>query len=174
MSRSAVARIVGLAVLLGVALGLVWALLAPPAPAAVADDGRVVLVDPQSADGFDPVGLFLTLTLATGVLGGLAVWAWRSQRGPRVLIVSTLAGGVGAGVAAAVGMLVVGLRYDGPVAAAEPGSLVDGAPGLGSWAVVLAAPLGVALTQTLLVALGGSDDLGRGADDSRPGGASVQ
>lgn len=154
---------------LGVVVGAVWAWVARSVPVGVLDDGSTVVLDPQSSAGFGPMGLFVALTLGAGLVTGVAVWRWRRWRGPTVLLAATGGGVVAATIAALVGLALVELRYSGVVDAAAAGTVVSGPPSITTWAVVLAQPLGVALAQTVLVALSRREDLGSGRVSAEPG-----
>jgi len=79
-------RVAGVVAALGVPLGLLWALLAPPVLVRVVADGRVAPLLGESEHRFDALGVFLLFALAIGVLAGTGAWMVRTRRGPAMLL----------------------------------------------------------------------------------------
>jgi hypothetical protein len=147
--------------LVGVVLGVAWALVAPGLPTVVAADGTTAAVNPESRSRFDPVALFVLSGLVVGLLSGALSWLWRRWRGTVVLVAVVAGSLASASVAEVVGLVVANLRYSGGVGSAAVGSTVVSAPELGTWTPVLAQPFGAALAYALAVAFTGHADLGR-------------
>ncbi len=99
----------------GVVVGGLWAWLAPPIHGVVALTHRGERVHDYLGDEADHffVAAFLVLGLlnVVAVVASVLVWQWRTHRGP-AMVVALSTGVVGAGaVTAAVGALLVHLRY---------------------------------------------------------------
>jgi MFS family permease len=92
---TALSAVLGLA-LLGAALGLLWARLAPRLEFRVVEPGRAVPVLPEAEEYVAADGRFVLITLAAGALAGLVCWLLRGSRGPLVLAALALGGLLGA------------------------------------------------------------------------------
>jgi len=112
--RAALTVVAGLA-LTGVAVGALWAWLAPPVHGVVAltkGGERVRAHLGSEADHF-----FVSAFLVVGMLCGVAVvaavlvWQWRAHRGPLMVTALAIGSAVAAGVAAGVGAVLVHWRY---------------------------------------------------------------
>lgn len=145
--------------LLGVVLGALWSLLAPPQRARVLPD-QVVPLTGESYHRFDDLAIFLLLCLGAGLCTGLGAWSLRHRRGPVVLVATLLGSLVAAWLAMRVGLVLAESRY----ALSDPprvGTVVERAPRLESAWAVLAWPLTAALAYGGIAAWNGQDDLGR-------------
>ncbi|APU14026.1 putative DUF2567 family protein [Actinoalloteichus sp. GBA129-24] len=146
--------------LLGLPLGWLWSVLAPPMQVRVLSDGALIPLSMESYHRFDAIAVFVLLGAALGVLTGMACWLLRQRRGPLTALAV-----VGGSVLAAWLAMRTGLSF---AASAHPlgdqisaGMTLVRAPGLDSpWAMV-AQPLGAALAYGLATAWNGEDDLGR-------------
>ncbi len=154
-------RVAGVVAALGVPLGLLWALLAPPVLVRVVADGRVAPLLGESEHRFDALGVFLLFALAIGVLAGTGAWMVRTRRGPAMLLGVLVGAFLASALGAWTGRLAATAHYAGVLLAAAPGTTVARAPALESAWVVVAAPFAVALTWATLVACTHADDLGR-------------
>ncbi|MFL6129805.1 MAG: hypothetical protein ACJ73E_12155 [Mycobacteriales bacterium] len=92
---TAVAALVGLAAL-GAALAVLWVRLAPRLEFRVVEPGRAMPVVPEAEEYVAADGRFVLLTLAAGVVAGLAFWLLRGSRGPVVLAAVAFGGLLGA------------------------------------------------------------------------------
>ncbi|MFC4000823.1 DUF2567 domain-containing protein [Prauserella oleivorans] len=147
--------------LLGIPLGLLWAVLAPPQRERVVRAGaEPVPLQLESWHRFDDLAIFLLIGLATGILVGVAVWLLRERRGPVVLIAAALGSLLSAWLAMRLGLAFAESRYaiDSPPAL---GDVVERAPRLESaWALV-AQPFTTVLAYGFLATWNSRDDLGR-------------
>ncbi|MEE3852493.1 DUF2567 domain-containing protein [Gordonia sp. LSe1-13] len=153
---AALAAVAGAIVLLGVVVGVLWAVVTP------ALTGRVVSADsaivPATAFGseFAAVGTFALLLFGYGIIAVLIGWiacrAWRGPVGFVVVAVATVAGSI---VAAVAGTWMADWRFDDPRAMpvgstfyVVPDLWLDGAVrgGFGGgWVLFVCAPLAAAL-----------------------------
>ncbi|ASO19479.1 hypothetical protein AHOG_09175 [Actinoalloteichus hoggarensis] len=146
--------------LLGLPLGWLWSVLAPPMRLRVLSDGTLIPFSMESYHRFDAIAVFVLLGAALGVLTGMACWLLRRRRGP-----VTAFAVVGGSLLAAWLATRTGLSF---AASAHPladqisaGMTLVRPPGLDSpWAMV-AQPLGAAFAYGLATAWNGEDDLGR-------------
>lgn len=158
-------RVLWVVVALGVPLGLLWALLAPPQVVAVvagagAEQVRMVPLDGQNEQRFAAMGTFLLFGLATGILVGAALWLLlRQRRGPVVLLAGIVGSMAATLLAAQIGVSFAEWRY--PLDPAVPGAIVVRPPVLESLWVVIAPPFAVAMTYAIGVAWNGREDMGR-------------
>jgi Protein of unknown function (DUF2567) len=145
--------------LLGMGVGWLWSVLAPPQRMLMRSDGPVPLPT-ESYHRFDDLAVFLLLCLGAGVATGLGVWFLRERRGPVIMLAAVL-GSVGAAwLAMTFGRGQADGRY---TVSGTPnvGDIVEKAPMLESaWAIV-AWPLTTAMVYGILAAWNGLDDLGR-------------
>ena len=148
--------------LLGLLVGWVWSLLAPPERVLVVnskDNPLVPLLD-ESAHRFDDLAVFAMLGLGVGLIIGSAVWLLRERRGPVILLGAVLGSFLGAWLAMQVGVSFAGSHY-AVTGTPNIGDVLNRAPILESGWVVLAQPLTMALAYGVLAAWSGRDDLGR-------------
>ncbi|WP_410568900.1 DUF2567 domain-containing protein [Amycolatopsis sp. cmx-4-61] len=142
-------------------LALAWALLAPPERVRIVDaDGTQGPLELESWHRFDDLAVFGFLALGLGIVAGVVVWLLRERRGPVVFLAAVL----GVTLAAALAKLIgVGWANAFYVISTPPtlGSVIELAPRLESWWVLLTGPLGVSIAYTLLATWNGRDDLGR-------------
>jgi hypothetical protein len=157
-------RVLGAVAVLGLPLGWLWSRLAPAEIASVVTDpgtGEIGLAPllGQSEHRFDAMATFVLFGLAAGVLTGVALWLWRSRRGPVVLVGAALGSLVAAWLAMHFGLWLVGWRY--PQADPHLGDVIIRAPVLASAWVIVVQPFGVAVSYSLAVSWHGGEDLGR-------------
>ena len=189
--RAIVAAALGVAAT-GVALGGLWAWIAPPIHAVVAITraGERVhdYLGPESQHFFDAPGLLLGLLTVLAVVGSVLVWQWREHRGPAMVVGVSLGMVAAAAIAAATGALLVGLSYGAvnfdavPLSGKPSVAYVSQAPPVFfgrlplQVALTLMWPAGVAaLVYALLAAADARDDLGgRPVADRRPHAPPVQ
>ena len=146
--------------LVGLPIGWLWALLAPPQNVVVQADASLVPVTGESYHRLDGLMLFVLVGLGVGLLTGIAVWMLRERRGPVVMVAATLGSVVAAYLAQRTGLGAAGRRYALDAAPAV-GDLIALAPVLETSWGLLAWPLGAALAYGCLAAWNGLDDLGR-------------
>ena len=112
--RAAVTVAVALTVA-GAAVGAVWAWLAPPVRGVIAltrDGDRIRAYIGNEGDHFFVAAFLLVgMMCAVAVIGAVWVWQWRAHRGPMMAAALAVGCAVGTGAAAAVGALLVRLRY---------------------------------------------------------------
>jgi hypothetical protein len=161
----------------GVAIGGLWAWIAPPIRAVVAITraGERVhdYLGTESEHFFDAPCLLLGLLTALAVVGAVLVWQRREHRGPAMVLGLSLGTVVAAAAAAGTGALLVWLRYGAlnfdavPLSGSPAVAYVTQAPpvffslDLPQLAVTLMWPAGIAaLVYALLAAADARDDLG--------------
>jgi hypothetical protein len=154
--------VLGAVALLGLPLGALWSALAPPefvarSPLAPVPGGVLPFVG-QSEHRFDAMATFLLLGLAAGVLTGAALWLWRRQRGPLVLLAAVLGSLIASWLAMRVGLWIVAAGYPD---LASTGAPFPRPPVLQSRWVVVGQPFGVAVAYSINTAWNRRDDLGR-------------
>ncbi|SEF33729.1 Protein of unknown function [Amycolatopsis pretoriensis] len=153
--------VLGTLSLLSFPLAFAWSRLAPPERVRiVAADGTQSPLELESWHRFDDLAVFGLMTLGLGIVVGIVSWLLRERRGPVVLVAAVL----GVALASALAMLLgVGWANSHYTIASAPalGSVVELAPRLESWWVLLTGPLGVTISYSLLVTWNGRDDLGR-------------
>lgn len=154
-------RVLGAVALLGLPLGALWSLLAPPEFAARSPQARlpggVLPFVGQSEHRFDDMAIFLLLGLAAGVLTGAALWLFRRLRGPVVLLAGVLGSLIAAWLAMRAGLWLVAARY--PDLSGTPAPFPR-APVLESGWVIVGQPFALAVTYSITTAWNRSDDLG--------------
>ncbi len=187
VSRGRAAVTVGLALAAaGAAVGASWAWLAPPIHGVVAltrSGERVkAYLGAESDHWFTSAFLVVGMLSVVAVVAAVAVWQWKSHRGP-VMVAALAVGAVAAaGTAAGVGTLLAHLRYGSvdiagaPVSEQQRVSYITEAPSVffGHSAAQIAAtllfPAAVAATVYLLAAVASSrDDLGAWPPVEYPG-----
>lgn len=146
--------------LLGMAVGWLWSRLAPEQLSAVVEGGDVVPLRTESYHRFEDLVLFLLLSLAAGLVTGVAVWMLRERRGPVVMLAATGGSALAAWLATQVGVSWAEARY-AITAAPQVGDVIAVAPRLESAWVILAWPLATALTYAVAASWNGELDLGR-------------
>lgn len=141
--------------------GGVWGLLAPTQKSLVVPGDDPIALTGESMHRFDAVAIFACVGLVAGLLSAAAVWRWRAVRGP-VILVALLAGSLaGAWLMSWFGEQVAGWihpRPDNPPVR----TVVELAPVVDGWTVLLIQPLLAGLVVLLLSALSTSEDLGAG------------
>ncbi len=112
--RAAVIVVVALAVT-GVAIGALWAWLAPPIHGVVAltkGGDRVRAYLGNEADHFFVAAFMMVgMVCATAFVAAVLVWKWRAHRGPTMVAALGLGAAAAAGAAAGVGAALVHWRY---------------------------------------------------------------
>ncbi|NKY52883.1 DUF2567 domain-containing protein [Nocardia vermiculata] len=147
--------------------GAVWAMLAPTETVLVVEPGAAAALTGESTHRFDAVALFACVGVVSGLLSAAAVWRWRSVRGPLMwgaLLVGSLGG---AWLMSWFGEQVAGWIHPGshnpPV-----GTVLELAPTVEGWTVLLLQPLMAGLVVMVLSALSTSEDLGRRSATTGP------
>lgn len=143
---------------IGVPVALLWMALAPPEVARVVEGGVSEPLVGENEHRFDGLAIFVLLTLAAGVLAAVGLWMLRDLRGPVTLLTAVGGSMLAGAVAVSLGEWLADQRYDG---SGEAGQLVDLAPEIASWWVLLAMPLGLSLTYATLTACTTAPSLGR-------------
>ena len=114
LKRAAVSVVVALA-LTGVAIGALWAWLAPGIHGVVAltkDGDRVRAYLGNEADHFFVASFMMVgMVCAAAFIAAVLVWKWRAHRGPVMIAALGLGAGAAAGAAAGVGAALVHWRY---------------------------------------------------------------
>ncbi|HWD06437.1 MAG TPA: DUF2567 domain-containing protein [Amycolatopsis sp.] len=147
--------------LLGIPLGWLWSLMAPPQrERVITPDGQRVPLELESWHRFDDLAIYGFLALAAGLVIGLAVWLLRERRGPVIFLAAAAGAALAAWLGTQVGVAFVNAKYgiDTPPAL---GAVISVAPRLESGWIWLAAPLVTSLVYALLAAWNGRADLGR-------------
>ncbi|WP_007026278.1 DUF2567 domain-containing protein [Saccharomonospora iraqiensis] len=146
---------------LGIALGRLWASLAPARRMrVVADDGRLATLPLEGWHRFDGLAMFLLLGLAAGLVTGVALWLLRSRRGPVLLLGAVVGSLLSAWLALRTGVAFADAAHTVP-GTPRIGSVVARAPVLETAWVVLAQPFGAAVSYGMAAAWNARDDLGR-------------
>ncbi|MEV6562447.1 DUF2567 domain-containing protein [Nocardia sp. NPDC051756] len=156
------AVIVAVAVIVVSALGGVgWGLLAPTEQLFVVEPGRGAVLTGESVHQFDAVAMFVCFGAVIGVLSAVAVWRWRSERGPLLQLGLLVGSVVGAVVMARLGEQVAewyhARPHDPPV-----GQIVELPTEVGTWLALIVQPLLASLLVLFFAALNSSEDLGTG------------
>lgn len=149
------------AALLGLPLAWIWSRIAPAIPGALDSSGHPTpLPAPYSYHRFDDLAIFMLMGLAAGLATGIALWMLRSRRGPTIMLAGVLGSAIAAWLAMRTGVsFAAGLHTLST--APKPGAVFDIAPRIETSWVLLAQPLGCAVTYGLLAAWNGMNDLGR-------------
>ncbi len=146
--------------LLGLGVGWLWSVLAPPQRKVITQDGTAASLTDESYHRFDDLVIFTFLCLAAGIVTGVAVWYLRERRGPVVMAAAVVGSAVGGWLAMLVGKAWAEGRWPVP-ASVRPLDVVPSAPVLESPWGIMAWPLMTALAYGILAAMNGMDDLGR-------------
>ncbi|WP_174184654.1 DUF2567 domain-containing protein [Nocardia barduliensis] len=146
--------------------GAGWGLLSPTERLLVVEPGRGVALTGESAHQFDALALFVLVGAVLGLLSALAVWRWRSARGPLLQLGLLFGSVVGAVVMAGAGEQVAAWLHprphDPPV-----GQIVALPIELGSSLALIVQPLFASFVMLFLAALSTSEDLGSGRGTAR-------
>ncbi|GHF06953.1 hypothetical protein GCM10017786_45710 [Amycolatopsis deserti] len=145
---------------LGIPLGWVWSLLAPPERVRVFDGGQLIPLQLESWHRFDDLAIYTLLGLGAGVVTGVAVWMLRERRGPVIMIAAVLGGLLAAWLGVQMGVAFANSAY-AVTTTPNVGEVIERAPRVESMWVLVAQPLGTALAYGLLAGWNGRDDLGR-------------
>ncbi|CAM3931448.1 DUF2567 domain-containing protein [Smaragdicoccus niigatensis] len=162
--RRAVSRILAGVLIVNMLAGVAWAFIARPVRFVIVDNGLGQSLDGESANEFGAIGWFALISAVLGLVLAVAAWSYRGQRGIPLLYVIIATCALGSLSMAAIGELIVRLRYpivDDP----KIGAVVSIAPKIfdGTIPVVLALePLIAAVVIFVMAALSPFDDLGSG------------
>jgi hypothetical protein len=146
--------------LLGLAVGWVWSLLAPPQRMLVYTDGQAYPLTNESYHRFDDLVIFMFLCLAAGIVTGVAIWYLRERRGPVMMLAAVGGSAIAGWLALTVGKAWATDRWPLPTNV-KPDDVVTAPPVLESGWALIAWPLMTALAYGILAAMNGMDDLGR-------------
>lgn len=146
--------------LVGILLGWVWSMLAPPQRLQVITGGQLYPLPEESYHRFDGIAIFVLLGMAAGLLVGAAVWLLRNRRGPVVMLAAVAGMVLASWLATNMGPSFANSRYE-LTGTPKVGEIVVQAPAIGSSWVLLAGPFAVALAYGSLAAWNGMPDLGR-------------
>ncbi|MCO5999612.1 hypothetical protein [Actinoallomurus rhizosphaericola] len=153
-SRIRIGLLAALAItVLGVPIGLLWVAIAPRTAYQVSG-GKGLLADPETETLIAADGWFAVLTVAAGLLCGVAAYVLAGRLGEQGLLVGIAAGGLAAAIVAwRLGHLVGQSGYRHALRTAGDGTLVHAPLGLHAYGVVLAWPLTAVVVFGLLEAL---------------------
>jgi hypothetical protein len=153
-SRIRIGLLAALAItVLGVPIGLLWVAIAPRTAYQVSG-GKGLLADPETQTLIAADGWFAVLTVAAGLLCGLAAYVLAGRLGELGLLPGIAVGGGAAAVVAwRLGHLIGQGAYDHALRTAHDGTLVHAPLGLQALGVVLAWPLTAVVVFALLEAL---------------------
>ena len=146
-------------VVVGAVGALVWGFAAPPEHLIVVAPDRGAALTGESAHQFDSVAIFACIAAAIGILTAAAVWQWRAVRGPVLFAGLLIGSGAGAATMYFAGELVARLRFphvDSPAV----DQIIAVAPTVGTYVVLLVAPLLTSFTVLVMAAVSPRDDLG--------------
>lgn len=152
--------VLSLVALLGLPMGWLWSRLAPPQETELSSTGKLSPVLLEGDHQFDALGVFLLLGLAAGVLTGSVLWLLRTRRGPVVLLAGVLGSLLAGWLAIQTGVSFAAGLYPVP-AKPRVGDLIEVAPEIATWWVMLAQPLALSLVYGVAASWNGLDDLGR-------------
>ena len=145
--------------------GGVWGLLAPTEKLLVVEPGSGAPLTGESNHRFDALAIFACVGLVAALLSATAAWRRRAGRGPIMLAGLLLGSLAGAWLMAWFGERVAGWIHPRPHNPPVR-TIVDLAPTVEGWTVLLLQPLLAGLVVLVLSALSTSEDLGSGR--SRP------
>ncbi|WP_227982945.1 DUF2567 domain-containing protein [Nocardia spumae] len=147
--------------------GGVWGMLAPTEKVLVVEPGSGAALTGESTHRFDAVAIFACVAIVAGLLSAAGVWRWRAVRGPLMLAGLLIGSLAGAWVMSWFGEQAA--RWIHPRSHNPPvHTIVEMAPTVDGWCVLLLQPLVACLVVLVLSALSTSEDLGSGR--SRPAG----
>ncbi|RMI43568.1 ABC transporter permease [Streptomyces triticirhizae] len=156
---------VPVALLTGVALGLLWVWRAPRVPLVLRGED-VLLANSEGQQAIAADGVFLLLGLGVGAVTGLVTFLVRRAGGVGVVVGLALGAGLGAWLAWQLGMML-GPTDDvvGRIAELEQNEVFDAPLELSAKSVLLGLPFGALLIHLLCVAgFGPRDERARPAD----------
>jgi hypothetical protein len=162
---TALATVAALA-LLGAALAPLWVRLAPRLEFRVVEPGRAVPVVPEAEEYVAADGRFVLITLAAGLVAGLACWLLRGSRGPLVLAALALGGLLGAVVTWRLGVWL-GPGYH-PQDLQDVGRTVAQPLELRARAALVVEPIAAVLVYLLGAGFTVHNDLGVDPEEPRP------
>jgi hypothetical protein len=152
------ALVTGILLVLGAALGPVWAAWSPPGPLAAVQSAGLQADESEAWAASD--ARFALIVAVVGLLAGLAGWWLRAARGPALALALTVGGIGGAALTDWVGYLV---RGSGPTfrCGSDTGKCIEHLPlRVHMPALLLLEAMLAALVYGLLVAFTAHDDLG--------------
>jgi hypothetical protein len=161
------AAVVGVLAVLGAALAPLWVQLAPRLAFRVDRPGRALPVVPEAEEYIGADGRFVILTLAAGVLAGLACWLVRRSRGPLVLLALAVGGLAGALVTWWLGTRI-GTGYQ-PADLQQVGKIIYQPLVLRAKSALVVEPVAAVLVYLLAVGFTARNDLGRSRVSSGSG-----
>lgn len=122
-ARAALTVVVGL-VAAGIAVGALWAWLAPPIHGLVAltlsGDRITAYLGSESENWFTSAFLIIGMLAVLAVVAAVLLWQWRAHRGPAMVAALAVGGVAAAAVAVGVGALTANWRYGTVDVAAAP------------------------------------------------------
>jgi hypothetical protein len=147
--------------LLGLPLGWLWSILAPPQRMRVISTTESpVPLELESWHRFDDLIIYVLLSFGAGLVVGAVVWLLRQRRGPVILFAAV----AGSALSAWLGTLLATAFANGRYEITTPpalGDVVTQAPQISSLWVLLAQPFAAALVYGFFTLRSGQDDLGR-------------
>ncbi len=166
--KRAVGQVLAGSIVLSLLGGVAWAFIAKPTRFVVVSDGMGQAVNGDNVNEFGAIGWFALISVLAGLALSSAAWMrLRVRRGIGLLVAIVVAAFLGSLTTAALGELIVRLRY--PLADNPPiDSVVSFAPQILYVSadylpvVLILEPLGAAVTILVMAALSPFDDLGTG------------
>jgi hypothetical protein len=140
----------GVVVLLGAPLGLLWSAVGPHSHAVV-EAGGAYLADAQTEVFIAGDGWFLGLTILAGVVCGVLAWLVGRSAGPFVVVALAVGGLVAAYVASKVGVRIGQDALQSAVQSGRPGTYTSNIA-LQTKAALVGWPLGAVAAFAVLVA----------------------
>jgi uncharacterized membrane protein YgdD (TMEM256/DUF423 family) len=146
-------------VVVGAIGALVWGFAAPAEHLIVVAPDRGAPLTGESMHQFDAVAIFACIAAVIGILTAAAIWQWRAVRGPVLYAGLLIGSAVGAATMYVAGELVARLRFP-HVDAPAVDQIITVAPTVGTYVVLLIAPLLTSFTVLAMAAVSARDDLG--------------
>ncbi|GAA3691161.1 DUF2567 domain-containing protein [Gordonia hankookensis] len=165
--------VIGVVVLLGSVVGMIWAEVTPAMSGRVVDADSALIPAGEFPEEFAGVGTFALLLFGYGVVAVVIAWfasrRWRGPLGFGAVVISTVIGSL---LAAWVGTMVADWRFDDP-RSSPVGSTFEVVPDLwldgavrggiaGPWVLFVSAPLAASLVYLGLALASRHGDLGVG------------
>lgn len=163
-AQRAASGVIAGSLVVGVAVGVVWALVVPGEQLVMLGSGRLAILPGEDVHRFDAAAMFACLGVAVGTLTAAAAWTARASRGVVLLAAIVVGASLGTAASAVVGLGVQGLRF-ADASEVQASQIVATAPGLATWWMLLFAPLSAAVVVAVLALLSPRDDLGVGDSD---------
>jgi hypothetical protein len=152
--------IAAVAVLLGVAQGIVWSRIAPGQQVLVYQDGSYVSLPTADYHPFDGLAIAAFAGAAVGLIVAVGVWRVRAIRGAATLTTLAIGTAAGSAICYALGTLLAGGVDPASVGATDSASIVVAGATMGTPLVMVVEPLIAIATYTFLAAWDGRTDLG--------------